>query len=590
MKYAINYNKYMRKITIGALASVDAGKTTLAEGLLYKTNMIRKKGRVDYKNAYLDYNKLEKEKGITIFNKEARFIYKDREFIYIDTPGHSELKEERKRSFKILDACIFIISSIDNNFDSSRELFDEILKINIPIIFFVNKMDIAYDSELKILNTLKEKINPNLVKNEEIEELINGELIDDINKSLIKHEIIPTVFGSALKDINLEELLDSLIRFVPFKEINDDFNAYLYRKDNELSYLKILSGSLKNKTSFDNNNKINEMYEISGENKITIQQAVKGDIVGVKGLNYKVGTYIPSLINDLDIKDGNKKIIVSNIDSYILFNKIKTLNNKMPELNITLDNNDIYINIDGSLKEEIVKKLIEELSNEKINFDFPKIDDIQDEVIEEELIENEPYKYQRQEISDEELKRVFNSIYKPKEKILPINIKKKQDDKKEEIIVYKDLLYIIDGYNLMHTIPDYKENDFSIFRDKVIDMVCDFSGYVNAQCLLVFDAYRTDIVKTRMFEHDNISIVYTKNKQTADEYIEIKSKELADEYKIIVVTSDYLEQIKIFANGASRLSSREFIKRYNNFKKETNKVFYKPNRPLKELKELLEDD
>ena len=118
-------------------------------------------------------------------------------------------------------------------------------------------------------------------------------------------------------------------------------------------------------------------------------------------------------------------------------------------------------------------------------------------------------------------------------------------------------------------------------------MVCDFGGYVNAQCVLVFDAYKTEEKRARTITHDNITIVYTKNKQTADEYIEVKTKELTKDYKVIVVTSDYLEQLRVFANGANRMSSREFIERYELFKKDY-KIEHKPNRPLMELRELLE--
>lgn len=581
----------MRKIVIGALANVDAGKTTLAEGLLYKTNTIRKKGRVDHKDSYLDFNNLEKEKGITIFNKEARFTYKDTEFIYIDTPGHIELHEERDRSLKILDAIIFVISSIDTNFNKTKDLFDVLSSCNIPIFVFINKMDIAYDDENKLLTILKDEINPNLIKVNEIDDLVNEDLIDNLDKSLITHEILPTIFGSALKDNNLNDLLDSIIKYTSEKEYIDNLNAYIYKKDKDnYSYIKILSGTLINKMSFDNDNKINEMYHISGLNKELIKEASQGDIVSVKGLIYDVGTYLPSLINDLNITNDNIKIIKSSLDSYILFNKIKSLNNEMPELNISLDKNNVYININGKLKEEIVSKLIKELINEDVTFEVPVIEVIEEEIAIEEVIEDKPYEYKRQEISEEELKRVFNNTYKPKEKILPNNIKKKEEVKKEETPVYKDLLYIIDGYNLMHALDDYKEEDFSIFRDKVIDIVCDFAGYVNAECLLVFDGYKTDSIRNTLITHDNISIVYTKNKQTADEYIERKSKELIKDYKVIVVTSDYLEQIRIFANGASRLSSREFINRYNNFKKDSNKVTYMPNRPLKNIKELLEED
>ena len=155
------------------------------------------------------------------------------------------------------------------------------------------------------------------------------------------------------------------------------------------------------------------------------------------------------------------------------------------------------------------------------------------------------------------------------------------------------LLYLIDGYNLLHFNEELNELsriDLSDARDKLINIVCDFAGYVNAECILVFDAYKNSEYVSRIIKHDNITIVYTKNKQTADEYIEIKSKELIDDYKIIVVTSDALVQLRIFANGAFRMSCREFYLRYDNLKKNYKKINYKPNRPLSELRLLLNDE
>ena len=578
-----------RKIVIGALANVDAGKTTLAEGLLYKTNTIRKKGRVDHKDAFLDFNRLEKEKGITIFNKEARFNYKDTEFIYIDTPGHKELENERNRSLNILDGVILLISAIDKNFENSKELFEILDKRNIPIFIFINKIDISYSSNEELIKTLQKEISPNCIDVSEIEELINEGLIENIDDALIKHEIIPIICGSALKDINLDKLLDTLNKYIKNKACSDLLNAYIYRKD-KMAYVKILSGTLKTKMAFDNDNKINEMYSINGNNLKVINEAYQNDIVAIKGLNnYKVGTYLPSLINDLEIKEENTKLLICDKDPYNVYKQISVLNDKMPELNIKLIKNDLFINIDGPLKEEIVKKLIKEDSNLDVSFVLPS----NEEIIEEEIIleekEESHYTYKQENISEEELKRVFNSIYKPKERPL-YKKEEKKEEKETTYIKPKDLLYMIDGYNLMHALDDYKDEDFTILRDKVIEMVCDFQGYVNASCILVFDAYKNDETCTRINRYDNITIIYTKNKQTADEYIEIKSKELKDDYKVIVVTSDYLEQIRVFSNGASRLSSREFIERYNNFKKEKHKIDYKPNKPLSELRKLLEEE
>ena len=186
-------DKQTGKIVIGALAHVNAGKTTLAETLLYKTHTIRKAGRVDHRDSFLDYDALERDKGITIFNKEARFSYKDKEYIYIDTPGHKDLSSERDRSLKILDAAIVIISAIDHNIADNRSLFETVCQRDIPIFIFVNKMDIAYRSEDEILDDLKKNISPECIRAEQIKELTDTGLVDDIQKSLRNKEIIPAL-------------------------------------------------------------------------------------------------------------------------------------------------------------------------------------------------------------------------------------------------------------------------------------------------------------------------------------------------------------------------------------------------------------
>ncbi len=576
----------MKKVVIGALAKVDAGKTTLSESLLYKNSVIRKKGRVDHKDSYLDFNNVEKEKGITIFNKEARFTYKDKEYIYIDTPGHSDLNKERDRSLKIIDYAILVLSAIDE-FDDT--LYKELKDKHIKTIIFLNKIDIAHEQIETLISKLKQTISQNIVTIKELDELINDELISDLENDLRSHEIVPLVYGSALKDINIDILLEALDKYTISKEESDILNAYIYKYDEKgYAHLKILSGTLLNKTAFDSDNKINEIYSINGNNYTLIQKANQNDVVAVSGIKYKIGTYLPCLINDEDTEFLNNRMIVSTLNAYTLFNKIKSLNDLMPELNIRLDNDIVTININSSLKEEIVIKIIKDKFKLEVSFDDIPMGFEPEEGFEPEL-EFEPtkgYIYKREEISDEELKRVFNNTYKPKVKTFT---SRKEEVKQEEIINYKEIIYLIDGYNLLHTLKEYKEEDFSLLRDKVVDMVCDFAGYINGECVLVFDAYKTEEKRSRIIKHDNITIIYTKNKQTADEYIENKSKELNENYKVIVVTSDYLEQIRVFANGASRMSSREFIERYDNFRQD-KKTLHKPNRPLEDLRKLLEDD
>ena len=579
----------MQKIVIGALADVDAGKTTLAEGLLYKCGMIRKKGRVDYKDTFLDFDKIEKEKGITLFNKEAFFKYDNQDFIYIDTPGHKDFKAEQQRALKILDYAILVVSATQQNLTNTKIIYEELKRNKIKTFIFLNKMDIAKEDDDTILNRLKSDISPNILEINDLEELLLTGLITNLNQELIDHNIIPLVKGSALKDINIDFLLSTIKNYTTPNTNNNNLSAYIYRYDeNGNAIVKVLSGTLLNKTQFDKDNKINEMYQISGNNYTPIQVANQNDIVAIKGLKYDAGTYLPGLNNIQTTPPINNKVIETKLSSFDLFNKIKPINKQLPELNIQLVDDKVTIYVNSPLMEEIVLKLLKARFNIDatvayyVGHESGLESECEEEI--EEPKEYVPYTYERQTISNEELNRVFNNTYKQKTRVYT---KKEETKEEKKEIIYKEIIYIVDGYNLLHSLKEYREEDFQILRDKVVDMVCDFGGYVNAQCVLVFDAYKTEEKRARTIAHDNITIVYTKNKQTADEYIEVKTKELTKDYKVIVVTSDYLEQLRVFANGANRMSSREFIERYELFKKDY-KIEHKPNRPLMELRELLE--
>ena len=579
----------MQKIVIGALADVDAGKTTLAESLLYKSGMIRKKGRVDHKDTFLDFDKIEKEKGITLFNKEAFFKYDNQDFIYIDTPGHKDFKAEQQRALKILDYAILVVSATQQNLTNTKIIYEELKRNKIKTFIFLNKMDIAKEDENIILNRLKSGISPNILEINDLEELLSTDLITNLNQELIDHNIIPLVKGSALKDINIDFLLSTIKNYTTPNTNNNNLSAYIYRYDeNGNAIVKVLSGTLLNKTQFDKDNKINEMYQISGNNYTPIQVANQNDIVAIKGLKYDAGTYLPGLNNIQTTPPINNKVIETKLSSFDLFNKIKPINKQLPELNIQLVDDKVTIYVNSPLMEEIVLKLLKARFNIDatvayyVGHESGLESECEEEI--EEPKEYVPYTYERQTISNEELNRVFNNTYKQKTRVYT---KKEETKEEKKEIIYKEIIYIVDGYNLLHSLKEYREEDFQILRDKVVDMVCDFGGYVNAQCVLVFDAYKTEEKRARTINHDNITIVYTKNKQTADEFIEVKTKELTKDYKVIVVTSDYLEQLRVFANGANRMSSREFIERYELFKKDY-KIEHKPNRPLLELRELLE--
>ena len=198
-------------------------------------------------------------------------------------------------------------------------------------------------------------------------------------------------------------------------------------------------------------------------------------------------------------------------------------------------------------------------------------------------------KHNPRTVNEEELKKVWNSLYKPR----PRYIERRSTDTEnryQKASPAKELVYLIDGYNVMHAMEDVPLNDLTTAREKVIDLVCDFAGYVSAMCVLVFDAYLQDASRTSVSQRDNITIVYTRNRQTADMYIEEKSKELKDKYRIIVVTSDALEQLSVFSSDAFRLSSREFLARYGNMRKNMTHIEKVSIRPLEQIKELLEEE
>lgn len=198
-------------------------------------------------------------------------------------------------------------------------------------------------------------------------------------------------------------------------------------------------------------------------------------------------------------------------------------------------------------------------------------------------------------IKKDELEKVYNSLHKPKERVLPANRKTpKRVDYVSDIKSSKPIIYFIDGYNLMYSIEEILKianTDLISARDKVIDIVSDFQGYVGKPCVLVFDAYRNNVSIPTVTRQHNIEIVYTKMNQTADTYIEQKTKELADQYKIFVITSDNLEQLKILSNSAFRISCTEFMHRYHNLqKKYKNNTKLARYQPMKELRKLLFED
>lgn len=836
----------MKNICVGLLAHVDAGKTSLTESLLYNAKIIRKMGRVDHQNAYLDYDVQERERGITIYSKEVHFDYQDTHFCLIDTPGHVDFSSEMERCLSVLDYAILIISATDKVQSHTKTIFKLLDAMHIPFFIFVNKMDISYDSKDIILNSLRKDLNEHCVDilDEEPISLYDEKMMNyylDNNRldkmmvaSLIKQrKIFPCIFGSALKNNNVDQLLTCLADYTIMDDYDDVFRAMVYKisyeNNTKLSHLKILGGTLRTKMKI-NDDKVDQIRVYNGNKYELKESADAGNVVCVKGLNSAYSGMGLGDIDDHKLQLSSYlhyRLDIKDQDSYSVYRNLEKLKMEDPNLNINYDGKQINVSIMGEVQIEVLKKLIKErfgydveFSDAKINYmetisapiegvghyeplrhygevhlllepiskgveicngidntndmhyqkvimnflesielkgiltnspltniritllafkshlkhsepaDFLEcckrairhalkradnillepyyhfeivinnnyvskvlfdldnfnaeyeISNIDNELVkiigsasvakmqnynikflsltsgmgkismnidgyrpcleqekviadiaydDESDIDNPsgsifcahgagfyvnyedvenymhiPYVYlpktaeqkafhNKMSISDDELKRVWNNTYKPKE------ISKAKNEKKEvkdyyDIKETKPKCLLVDGYNVIFGWSDLKQmaaKNLDMARNRLIDHMSEYQAYRYDLVIVVFDAYKTEAVMENIIENKNVVIVYTKNKQTADTYIEKTVAKLTKDYVVSVATSDSLEQLTVMTQNAIRISSSELEKDYRFMKKmihdrlqKNRTTFY--NHSLKDIIKYLE--
>lgn len=393
----------MKKIAIGILAHVDAGKTTLSEGLLFKAGSIRKAGRVDNKDSFLDTDKYERERGITIFSKTARLNYKDTQFIMVDTPGHIDFGAEMERTISVLDEAILIVSATDLVRAHTKTIWKLLRKAGIPTFIFVNKIDLSDLPKEKILKNLKKELSNEAIDfsnpcNEEfyeeaatanealLNEFLSTETIskDNIRKAVSNCEIFPVCFGSALKMEGVDALLDTLCEYSESKSYPDSFGALCYKisKDknaNRLTHLKITGGSLKVKDLL-NEEKVNEIRIYSGDKYESVNEVYSGDICAVTGLKeskagsvfgnntfYHETSFTPVLLYAINYP--------KHIDSVEMHRMLKLLEEEEPTLKVSFDEitKDIYVHLMGEVQTEILTKQIKDRYDIDVTFSTGKI-------------------------------------------------------------------------------------------------------------------------------------------------------------------------------------------------------------------------
>ena len=301
--------------TIGILAHVDAGKTTLSECLLYQTGMIRSIGRVDHRDAFLDTDQMEKDRGITIFTKQAQMDLPDRKITLLDTPGHVDFSPEMERALQVLDTAILVISGPDGVTGQVRILWKLLEKHRVPVFLFINKMDQPGTDRERILSELQsaldsrcldftgalqaENLQEELALCDEplMEQYLAGEEIrpEQVGTLVSERKVFPCCFGSALKMEGVDLLLDRICSYSGPAAYPPEFGARVYKisrdpQGNRLSWMKITGGSLKVKSLLEGRDgswqeKADQLRVYSGNGFQMVQEAEAGMIVAVTGLS-----------------------------------------------------------------------------------------------------------------------------------------------------------------------------------------------------------------------------------------------------------------------------------------------------------------
>lgn len=397
----------MKRLVVGILAHVDSGKTTLSEGLLYSCGVIKKMGRVDHKDAFLDTEQLERERGITIFSKQAVLHSKDMEITLLDTPGHVDFSPEMERVLQILDYAILVISGTDG-VQSHTETLWHLLKLHhIPTFVFVNKMDLNPSNKKVLMEELKQRLDEGFVEFDQdqtdlflenialcqeglLEEYLDtGTLKDEsIVSSILECKVFPCYFGSALKLKGVYEILEGLENYTKAPEVTEEFGAKVYKiarddQGNRLTYLKITGGSLRvknllahvHKGEEDLFEKVNQIRLYSGEKYQAIEEALPGMVCAVTGLfeSYPgegFGKERDAMVPILEPVLTYRVELAPENDVHSALLNLRTLEEEEPELHVIWNeiNQEIQIQIMGEVQMEVLKSLVMERFQMDVNF------------------------------------------------------------------------------------------------------------------------------------------------------------------------------------------------------------------------------
>ena len=386
-----------KKVTVGLLAHVDTGKTTLAEQILYQTGQIHSVGRVDHRDTFFDTEELERKRGITIFSKTAQIPLQNITMYLIDTPGHIDFSPEMERALSILDYAVLLISGTEGVQSHTKTLWYLLKRYQIPTFLFLNKMD-RTDQKQRILEEITTELSDNcidfssnpdnsfweqiaLCSEEGMQEYLSDEWVTEktMSKQIRNRQLFPIVFGSALLGDGVTQLLHLMEKMMIPSVYEDTFGALVYKIAHEnsqrLTFLKVSGGRLQVKEML-GQEKINEIRIYQGERYQTVRQVEAGDVCAVVGLNDSAAGQ--GYGNMTNLPDPELFAVVSyqlrlpeGSNPTEIFGKLKELEEEEPQLSLSWQekSGEIQVKLMGEVQQEILRHLIKERFGLEVTFD-----------------------------------------------------------------------------------------------------------------------------------------------------------------------------------------------------------------------------
>ena len=381
----------MKKITLGIIAHVDSGKTTLCEAILYNSGRIKNIGRVDHKNAYLDNFEIERERGITVFSKQAEISLENTSVTIHDTPGHVDFSAEAERTLRVLDYAVLVISGTDGVQSHTETMWKMLEHYNIPTFIFINKTDIMISDIKSVIDDIKTKLSEACIdfskRNDEFFEscaVCDSDILEEYTEygtvsessvisAIRSRNIFPCFMGSALKNTGVLEFMSAVNKLTTEPPYKSKFGAKVYKisedeRGNRLTFMKITGGSLKVKTNIEHrgrNEKVNEIRIYTGNKYDFAGEVFAGDVCAVTGIS----SALPG--DGLGVEEASENLLSEPVFTYSVklpegadisacYNIFKRLENEETQMHTTFDEHvqKISVSIMGEIQLEILKRIL----------------------------------------------------------------------------------------------------------------------------------------------------------------------------------------------------------------------------------------